>query len=960
MSGFEVVRAGRVSALDIDLTEFVHRATGARHIHLAAEDQNNAFMVAFPTLPRDSSGIAHVLEHTTLCGSERYPVRDPFFMMLRRSLNTYMNAFTGGDTTAYPFATQNQKDFENLLAVYLDAVFFPHLHELDFAQEGWRLESDDGAQRLSYHGVVYNEMKGAMSSPLAQLWQHLHRTLFPDTVYAHNSGGDPAEIPSLTHAALKSFHACHYHPSHAVFMTYGNFSASAHQETFERCVLDRFEGQREPIVSALQGAFTQARESAAAYDSDAGHDATHILWAWVCGQTTDPLQVMEAHLLTLLLLEHGASPVRRLLETSPLASAPSELCGIDDSTRQLVFICGVEGSEAARAKELEGALFSVLEEIAADGMAPAVVNAALDQLEMAQRDIGGDGYPFGLQLMGRILPAAMYRTNPLDLLDLEPPLEALRERCRKPHFVASLVQRLLLDNSHRVRLVMAPMTGKAAAEAAVVRRQLDHMQSEMGAEDLAALARRVEALAERQAQVDDPTILPRVTLNDVPPARALLSGTIRAEGPVKQITYECGSNGIVIGKLAFALPFLEPEELRVLPLFCAYLTEFGARDDDYLTVQAERAQLGAFSAQAVVRSGIDPARVHAWLVLSGKGLVRKRDALLDALSETLPGVRFNELARLQELLHQSRAEVEQSVSERGHQLAVLSAARTLSDGAFLDELWSGPSAIRLLKRYGGAGQDTEQLTHLFDLFEAIRRKLLSSTREAALIGESAAIEITSDWAACGMLTGTSSSGFLLPRAAPGRGQAWLIPSQVNFCAQAHRAVGEGHADAAVLTVLGRYLQDGFLHREIREKGGAYGSGAGFDVDSQTFRFFSYRDPRALETIEDFERAARWIVGDRDPERLEESILGAIRGMDQPRSPTGEAERAFMNRLCGRDDETRRIFRERVLAVTHDALHRAAEEYLLSAPGTLSLVGGEPISALNDAELDYAALLEAEV
>ncbi|MCK5716213.1 MAG: insulinase family protein, partial [Thiomargarita sp.] len=244
MSDFTLICKEQISSLNIVIEEYEHIPTGTRHLHLAADDNNNAFLVAFLTEPEDSTGVAHILEHTSLCGSKRYPVRDPFFMMLRRSLNTFMNAFTSSDWTAYPFASQNVKDFNNLLEVYLDATFFPNLDVLDFAQEGHRLEFEtphDPESPLVYKGVVFNEMKGALSSPVQRLWQAVHHTLFPTITYHYNSGGEPKDIPQLTHAQLKAFHATHYHPSNAIFMTYGDRSAESHQKVFAERVLQHYQ-----------------------------------------------------------------------------------------------------------------------------------------------------------------------------------------------------------------------------------------------------------------------------------------------------------------------------------------------------------------------------------------------------------------------------------------------------------------------------------------------------------------------------------------------------------------------------------------------------------------------------------------------------------------------------------------------------------------------------------------------
>ena len=240
---FEHLRSTPIDSLKITVEEYRHRVTGASHLHLAADNNENVFMVAFRTVPMDSTGVAHILEHTSLCGSARYPVRDPFFMMLRRSLNTFMNAFTSSDWTAYPFASQNRKDFDNLLKVYLDAAFFPKLDALDFAQEGHRVEfteADNPDTPLVFRGVVFNEMKGAMSSPTSQLWHRLCHHLFPASTYHYNSGGEPADIPDLSWQQLRDFHATHYHPSNAMFMTFGDIPAQQHQQAFESLALSQF------------------------------------------------------------------------------------------------------------------------------------------------------------------------------------------------------------------------------------------------------------------------------------------------------------------------------------------------------------------------------------------------------------------------------------------------------------------------------------------------------------------------------------------------------------------------------------------------------------------------------------------------------------------------------------------------------------------------------------------------
>ncbi|HYQ92028.1 MAG TPA: insulinase family protein, partial [Candidatus Competibacteraceae bacterium] len=409
---FESLRRHPIPALRLEFQEYRHRVTGARHIHLATDDNHNAFLVAFLTVPQDSTGVAHILEHTVLCGSRHYPVRDPFFMMTWRSLHTFMNAFTSNDWTAYPFASQNIKDFNNLLDVYLDCVFFPLLNELDFAQEGYRLEFADPydpSSELVFKGVVYNEMKGALSSPVQNLAQTLQSHLFPTTTYHYNSGGDPRHIPELTYAGLKAFHARHYHPSNAVFMTYGDIPAAEHQRRFQEQALAQFQRLDLQLRIPDEARYPAPLAVEARYALDGEHelqDKTHIVLAWLLNKITDPQARLQSRILSDVLLDNGSSPLRRVLETSDLGTAPSPLCGFDSSTREATFVCGLEGSNPEQAQATEALILQVIQEVAEKGVPQESLESALHQLELSQREITGDGLPYGLHLLLEALPPA--------------------------------------------------------------------------------------------------------------------------------------------------------------------------------------------------------------------------------------------------------------------------------------------------------------------------------------------------------------------------------------------------------------------------------------------------------------------------------------------------------------------------------------------------------------------------
>ncbi len=429
-SAFRFIGNKVIDALNVEVAEYEHKATGARHYHLASDYDENVFLVAFRTVPEDSRGVAHILEHTALCGSERFPVRDPFFMMTRRSLNTFMNAFTSSDWTAYPFASQNRKDYFNLLDVYLDASFFSRLDPLDFAQEGHRVEfaeADNPESNLVYKGVVFNEMKGAMSSPVSTLWQTLTKHLFPTTTYHYNSGGDPECIPDLSYEDLLEFYRSHYHPSNAVFMTFGDIPAAELQQRFEENALSRFERRDEVIeVTDEKRYYAPVRvEEAYALSQDDLSNSTHHVLGWLLPRSIELDELMQAHLLSRVLLDNSSSPLRAALESTELGSAPSPLCGLEDSNREMSFVCGLEGSEPEHAAAFEQLVMDTLNRVAEEGVPMDMVEAQMHQLELTQREITGDGYPFGLQLILSAMPAAIHRGSPIGVLDIDPALEKL-------------------------------------------------------------------------------------------------------------------------------------------------------------------------------------------------------------------------------------------------------------------------------------------------------------------------------------------------------------------------------------------------------------------------------------------------------------------------------------------------------------------------------------------------------
>lgn len=945
---FRFLRNQTIDSLNVEVQEFEHIVTGARHYHIAADRDENVFLVAFRTVPQDSSGVAHILEHTALCGSERYPVRDPFFMMTRRSLNTFMNAFTSSDWTAYPFASQNRKDYFNLLDVYLDAAFFSRLDPLDFAQEGHRVEfaeSGNPESDLVYKGVVFNEMKGAMSSPVSTLWQTLTRYLFPTTTYHHNSGGEPSCIPDLSYEELLAFYRSHYHPSNAVFMTFGDIEAVEVQERFETLALSKFQRNDEEIaVPDEKRYFSPVRvEEAYALDQEDLAAHTHHVLGWLLPRSIDLDELMQAHLLSRVLLDNSSSPLRAALESSDLGTAPSPLCGLEDSNREMSFMCGLEGSEPEKAAAFEQLVMDTLEQVAREGVSQEMVEAQLHQLELSQREITGDSYPFGLQLILGALSAGIHRGDALASLNVDPALEKLREAIKDPDYIPSLVRRWLLDNPHRVRLTLRPDNQLSSRRDQAEADHLAAMKAAMSETEKAEVIYLAEKLEARQMQVDDESILPKVTLEDVPTELKLPQGEQLSLPKLDSTWYSAGTNGLIYEQVVLDLPALSAEQQALLPLYTHCLTELGCGERDYRENQAYQSQItGGFSAYTTVRGKPDDEQaISGYLVLSGKALAVHREALADLMLETVEKARFDETQRLREIVAHMRSRREQSITGQGHSMAMLAACSGFAPASQMAHNTRGLEGVRRIKALDRALTEQAELDKLSARLAEIHRLVAAAPRRFLSVGEeehrdAMAQAIEQRWSSAG--SAERFTNFTLPKTREAVKQVWITSTQVNFCAKAFPTVAVEHPDAAPLTVLGEFLRNNYLHRAIREKGGAYGAGAAQDSGDAVFRFFSYRDPRISGTLDDFDSAARWMSENSiEPQKLEEAVLGVVSSIDKPGSPAGEAKQTYHATLFGRTPEQRLRFRSQILEVSPEDLKRVALEYLRPERAAVALV-----------------------
>lgn len=925
---------------------------GSRHAHVARDDDNLTFSVLFPTVPSDSTGVAHILEHIVLAGSRRYPVKDPFFSMQPRSLNTFSNAFTASDWTMYPFSTRNEQDFFNMLGVYLDAAFFPLMRKETFLREAWRLEYatiDDPRSELKLQGVVYNEMKGAMATAGSQMYKAMGRALYPELTYANNSGGEPRNIPELTWEGLRAFHARHYHPSNAFFYTYGNLPIERFLEPIETQVMSQFDAPIDLDVAIPdQPRFDAPRELRVPYPSTDVEKGAQTLVAWMVAPSFDSYDVLRWSVLSDVLLGNPAAPLRRALIESGVGSATADGTGYNDSFRQGSFAAGLKGLAAGREAEVERLVLDSLARIAEEGVGAELVDSAIHQIELSRREVSNSGWPYSLKLFFRFANTWLYGGDPVRSLKLEEDLARLERERAAGGLFERMIREELLENPHRVRIDLVPdpelQERQAQEEAALVARVSEGFTDE----DRARVVEQSVELARLQEVEDDLSVLPTLALGDVP--RDVPRAAYDVErGLVTVGRAEQPTSGLVYLDVQVGTSHLSAEQLDLLPLYAYALTRSGAGGLDYVGLARRiEAVTGGVSASTSVSTGPDDlADVRTRFTLSGKALSRHAGELVEILRDLLTTPTFD-VERLTQLVRQQRSGMESSVVGSGNVYARGLASAQLSAAAALSERQGGLTQLARLKAITDGGRVEELLSHFEGLTRVLRegrvRVLLTATREDLGLDLS---PVTGGFH-------ESRTGTPPTHVAPRAPQARTTDVPVSYHAKSFRTVPYTHPDAPALLALSHLLRSEYMLRELREKGGAYGGAATYDPQGGLFGMSSYRDPRMERTYEVFLGARDFVFGGHLGEReLTEAVLSASTQLDPLTSPDTVARLRFFGDMAGYTEEVQRTFKARLLDVTLEDLRRVYDAYLTEDNAAYGMVTGrDPNPELRELGLTF--------
>jgi len=933
--GFEATKHLPIEELNVTLIEAVHPKSGAKIIQLESDDTENVFCISFQTLPSSSNGVAHILEHMVLCGSLKYPVKDPFFSMTRRSLNTFMNAFTGSDFTCYPASSQVKKDFYNLLEVYLDAVFHPTLSQLSFLQEGHRLEFENPEDKssLAYKGVVFNEMKGAMASADSRFWQEMSSHLMPDLTYANNSGGDPRDIPSLTYDELLEFHQNFYHPSHAVFYFYGNIPMEENLDFLERHILNRTFPKKTASPIPKQKKFTSPKFAKATFpfpeDQEmAGNDVLGFGFLTTSIEKQD--HVLALSLIDCLLMETDASPLNRALTQSGLAKSAEAYLDTEMSEVPWIIVC--KGCNAKDADKIRELIFSTLKNIVKEKFTPDQIEAAIHQLEFSRSEITGNSYPYGLGLFFRSGLLKQHGLDPESGLMIHSLFKTLRNRCKDPEYLSTLIFEYFVDNPHFVQLEMTPNKEQMQLEQEQEKKSLEGITKKLKENQVQILINQAEKLKVYQEEVEKQSLdcLPNLQIEDIPSGAKKYP--LKKDGSV--YFSSIFTNQVIYADLTFPLPEIKREHLPYLSLFTSALTEVGAGGRDWQeNLEYVNAHIGGIEAYISLGTPVDdPDLVRPVLGIKGKALNRYSKELFEFFQDLMKTLDFSDKERIIDLLKKQHVYLESKLTKSAMRYAHSIASSSVRKSAHLQDIFYGFTYFEMIKELSkDFDKSAEMLTQLFNGWKEIfeQKPDLIVTCDDPEFNELKENNFYGVLDLSAKELKPFDSDFSVEEISS---QARTIASPVAFTVTAFPCIGYTHEDAPALLAASHLMQNTYLHKEIREKGGAYGSGAGFSQSKGYFTFSSYRDPNLSQTLERFKKAKEC---DFDEQDLFDAKLSIIQDLDTPIKPGSYGITAYLwerNRLTY---EMRDAFRTKVLNLSIDDIKKALKHINLDNATTVS-------------------------
>jgi Predicted Zn-dependent peptidases, insulinase-like len=900
--GFKLLRQEEVKELNSTAMLFEHTKSGARLFNLKNDDDNKVFSISFRTPPKDSTGLPHILEHSVLCGSRKFPLKDPFVELVKGSLNTFLNAMTFSDKTMYPVASRNDKDFLNLMDVYLDAVFYPNIYKYPeiFMQEGWHYELENKDDSINYKGVVYNEMKGAFSSPESVLSRKIQETLFPDTPYGKESGGDPDVIPRLSLEEFLAFHKKYYHPSNSYIFLYGNgdiieylkFIDGEYLEAFDRLAVD----SRIPVQSSFSSLKEIVEEYPISEDEDESGKAFLSL-NFAMGRSTDRELYLAFEVLEHLLLETPAAPLKKALIDAEIGK---DVMGkFDNSILQPVFSVIVKNSDVSKKDRMKGVVFDTLRKLVKDGIDKELIEASVNVKEFDLREADFRGFPKGLLYNIKAMDSWLYDEDPVMHLEFEPALAKVKTAMDSRYF-EDLIEKYILNNNHSTMLILKPSKGFAEASAREVREELARFKAGLDDEEIEKIIKDTVSLKKRQNESDsaeDMRTIPLLELKDIKKEAEELPIVEKKENGVKVLSHPLFTNGIAYLNLLFDTTSVRQEMIPYIGLLAEVI---GKIDTEKYSYGSLANQINIHTGGIRLRSEVytekgNDSLYYPKITVRSKALIDRMPKLTELIGEMVGHSKFEDKKRLKEIIMEVKSRIEMAISDRGHAVAYRRLYSYFSPTGKYTEILTGLDFYKFI-----AGLEKH-----FDSMAGEIIKNLNEVSSSIFNKSNLLVSITASEEDYGKFKDNFDT--ILNSIGDERAEkqeykfnlspdneGMLTPGKIQYVAKGYNFIKLGHKYSGSLQVLETIGGYDYLWNNVRVQGGAYGVFISFDRNGNMY-MVSYRDPNLKETLSVYDGMGDYLRKfDVDEREMTKYIIGTMSKVDFPLTPPMKGDKATEN------------------------------------------------------------------
>lgn len=933
VKAYEVIEKRRIDDLDSTGYLLKHKKTGAKIALLSNEDDNKVFYIGFRTPPVDSTGAAHILEHSVLCGSRNFPVKDPFIELAKGSLNTFLNAMTYPDKTIYPVASCNDKDFQNLMHVYLDAVFYPNIYKEDkiFKQEGWHYEMENEEDELTVNGVVYNEMKGAFSSPDDVLDREILNSLFPDTAYGFESGGNPDDIPGLTYEQFLDFHGKYYHPSNSYIYLYGNMDMAEKLIFLDEEYLSGFEASVIDSEIELQKGFEEPVSIHREYsitENESEKENSYLSYNIVVGTSLDPELYIAFQVLDYVLGSAPGAPVKKALSDKSIGKDIYSF--YENVIKQPYFSIVSKNTEAACKDEFVQTIETVLQDLRKNGLDKRALKAALNYYEFKYREADFGSYPKGLMYGLQILASWIYDENsPFIHIEANHTFESLKQKTENGYF-EQVIEDYLLNNTHKSIVVIEPVKGLTTRKEQQLKKSLADKKAALPKEEIQQIVIQTRELREYQEEPNTQEDLEKIPLLNREDIKKEAEGFLNEEAYIDDtlvLKHNIFTNGIGYVKLLFFMDDIPKELFAYAGILKAVLglmdTENYSYGDLFNEINIKTGGISTDINSYTNMENLEECRTA--FEIKTKVLYANTGEAFRLMEEIILNTKLDDKKRFAEIMGETKSRVQANFMSAGHSLAAVRAMSYFSKRAVLSEEINGLPFYRLIEKIDGKleQESTLAIEKLKELCRCLFRpeNLMvdyTGTKEGyQKIGECVS-KLKS-----GLYTQEVPKESYEPMPVK-RNEGLMSSSQVQYVCRAGNYLDKGYAYTGALRVLRVIMGYDYLWNNVRVKGGAYGCMCNFGRSGDSY-FVSYRDPNLTKTIETYEGAAAYIKDfEADERQMTQFIIGTVSDMDTPLNPAAKGARSLGAYLSKMRVEDVQKERDEVLGAGREDIRRLGD------------------------------------